>query len=490
MKKLDKLILKSFIGPFILTFLVVLFILLMQFFWLYMDDLIGKGLPILTIMELMSYMSATLVPMAMPLGILLASIMTFGNLGENFELVAIKSSGISLFRFMRPLTIFILFIVSGMILFSNYVIPKANLKAFSLLYDIQKQKPIMSIKPGMFNKGIGNFVIRVGSKSEDGETIHDVMIYDHTRSKSNTSLITAKDGKLFLSNNKRFLIFELNDGWRYQIKKDDSGSYEQQRMYFKHWSKVVDVSSFGFKRTEEDLFKSNEEMMSLELLNDNVDSIKKMQVLSLKEMKRSTGLFLTFLKSDSNYLHLAERINSQETLLPKQNYTGYLINSFPDSIKETISEKTLNNLQSMQRYVDIYKTNIDINKKRINDFDMEWHKKFTLGFACLVFFLLGAPMGAIVRKGGLGMPTVLAVSFFVVYFVISTAGEKLAKESKLSPMAGMWLATVSLLPIAIFVLYKARNDSPILKKESYTRFISNFKKMKKLNKLRNDESRK
>ncbi|HRP89415.1 MAG TPA: LptF/LptG family permease [Edaphocola sp.] len=479
MKKLDQLILKSFIGPFVLTFLVVLFILLMQFFWLYMDDLIGKGLPIITILELMSYMAATLVPMAMPLGILLASIMTFGNFGENFELVAVKSSGISLFRFMRPLTVFVLIIVAGMVLFSNYVIPKANLKAYSLLYDIRNQKPTMSIKPGIFNKGIGSFVIRVGSKSADGETINDVMIYDHTSSRNNNTLITAKSGKLYLSNNKQYLIFELKDGWRYQLKRDDTGSFEQQRMYFKHWSKIVDVSEFSFKRTQEDLFKSNEEMMTLNMLDTNVDSMYKMRTGSYKELGRSTGSFISLIKSDSDYLNLSKLIIKDSANIPKEAYPGNLINTFPDSVKSVIADKILNNVQSMQRYLEIYNTSLEINQKRTGDFNMEWHKKFTLAFACFVLFLIGAPMGAIVRKGGLGMPTVIAVSFFVVYFVISTAGEKLAKEAKLSPFFGMWLATLSLLPVAIFVLYKARNDSPIFKKENYTRIFSYFKKTKK-----------
>src|SRR5690606_15923868 len=277
MKKLDKLLRKSFLGPFVVTFFIVLFILLMQFFWLYMDGLIGKGLPTSLLLELMAYWSATLVTMAMPLGILLASIMTFGNLGESYELVAVKSSGISLFRFMRPLTIVILCIVGGMILFSNYVIPKANLKALSLLYDMRNKKPTMSIKPGMFNKDLGNFVIRVGSKSDDGISIKDVLIYDHTNSKANNNLVAAEQGKMYLSKDKRFLIFELFDGWRYQFAQDDSGTYEQQRMYFKQWSKVVDVSAFNFNRSKEEMFKSNEEMMDISLLNDNIDSTRRLQ---------------------------------------------------------------------------------------------------------------------------------------------------------------------------------------------------------------------
>ncbi len=475
MKKLDKLLLKSFLGPFVVTFFIVLFILLMQFFWLYMDDLIGKGLPTSLLLELMAYWSATLVTMAMPLGILLASIMTFGNLGESYELVAVKSSGISLFRFMRPLTIVILCIVGGMILFSNYVIPKANLKALSLLYDMRNKKPTMSIKPGMFNKDLGNFVIRVGSKSDDGISIKDILIYDHTNSKANNNLVAAEQGKMYLSKDKRFLIFELFDGWRYQFAQDDSGTYEQQRMYFKQWSKVVDVSAFNFNRSKEEMFKSNEEMMDISLLNDNIDSTRRLQFFEDKELRRNTGFFHTLAKSDSDYRYLAEQILNSKEAAANMEFEGPLLKNIGDSsLFSKVATKVSTDAQSMQRYTQIYKTNTEINERRLRDFEMEWHKKFTLAFACLVLYLIGAPMGAIVRKGGLGMPAVISISFFVVYFVLSTTGEKLAKEGKLTTFEGMWLATIALMPIALLVLIQARNDSSIFRKEAYTAF---FKKL-------------
>lgn len=476
MRKLDKLVLKSFMGPFVVTFFIVLFIFLMQFFWLYMDDLIGKGLAINLILEMMMYMSATLVPMAMPLGILLASIMTFGNLGESYELVAVKSSGISLFRFMRPLIVFILFIVAGMFFFSNYVIPKANLKAFSLLYDMRNKKPTMSIKPGIFNKGIGNFAIRIGSKSKDGVNIDDVLIYDHTNTQANNNVIAAESGKMYLSNDKRFLVFELSKGWRYEFKKDDSGAYEQQRMYFKHWTKVVDVSSFEFSRTQEDLFRTNEEMMDIRMLSQNMDSLGKVTNSDLKELRRNTGHFLSVVKSDNTYKELTEGIGKYlNKAADTPSYKNTLISTFSDSVKGAVADRVVGDVQSLQRYANIFQTNFEINNKKLNDFDMEWHKKFTLSFACLVLFLIGAPMGAIVRKGGLGMPAVISISFFVIYFVLSSTGEKLAKQAKLTPMEGMWLATVALMPIAVLVLIQARNDSSVFRKEAYLLFWAKVK---------------
>lgn len=458
-----------------------------------MDDLIGKGLPMPIIAELMTYMSATLVTMAMPLGILLASIMTFGSLGESYELVAVKSSGISLFRFMRPLTIFVITIVGGMFLFSNYVIPEANLKAFSLLYDIRNQKPTMSIKPGVFNQEIGSFAIRVGAKSKDGATIKDVLIYDHTNTRSNNNVIIAKEGKMFLSNDKRFLVFELKDGWRYEIKKDDSGRYDQQRMYFKFWSKVIDVSSFSFSRTKEDLFKTNEEMMDFKLLTVNIDSMKRSQGKEFIQLQRNAGSFLSLYRNDSLGKSLTLKTNEYAKKDTAKVKNTPIINAFPDSIKSVLAERVISNAESLGRYADVYKTNEEISDRRIRDFQMERHKKFTLAFACLVLFLVGAPMGAIVRKGGLGMPAVISISFFVVYFVLSTTGEKLAKQGQLSPFAGMWLATFVLLPIAIWVMIQARNDSPVFKTEAYLallkrlkRFLERFTKSKQ-NKTKLDE---
>lgn len=463
-------------GPYVVTFFIVLFVFLMQFFWLYMDDLIGKGLSLQLILELMVYMSATLVPMAMPLGILLASIMTFGSLGEHYELVAIKSSGISLFRFLRPLTIFVIGIVAGMFLFSNYVIPKANLKAYSLLYDMRNKKPTMSIKPGVFNRGLGNFVIRIGSKSEDGSSIKDILIYDHSKGSGNNNVVAAEKGKMYLSSDKRFLVFELSNGWRYELKKDDRGQYEQQRMFFKKWNKVIDVSSFGFSRTREDLFKNSEEMQDIAMLNRSVDSTYRMIEKDRKELKKSTGFFVSLGKKEGTFKGFEQKIRQySKDSLPL--YSKELISRFDRDQKNDIANKIINNAQSIQRYLSINATNTEINQTKINQYNMQWHKKFTYAFACLVLFLIGAPMGAIIRKGGLGLPMVISILFFVVYFILSSTGEKLAKQGKMPAAEGMWLATACLMPIAIMILVQARNDSPIFKKEAY---INLWRKIKSI----------
>ncbi|MBZ0099069.1 MAG: LptF/LptG family permease, partial [Taibaiella sp.] len=273
-KKLDILIIKSFIGPFIVTFFVTLFVLVMQFFWLYMDELLGKGLGAWMILQLLFYMSTTLVPLALPLGIVLASIMTFGNLGENFELVAIKSAGISLLRFMRPLLFFIIIISALAFVFNNNVIPYANLKALSLLYDLRNSKPAFNLRAGQFNQDIENYSIRVGEKDEDGSTIRNVIIYDHTSGMGNDKVTIAEEGQMISTPDKSYMIFRLKNGWRYEeyTNKDGSENNEQVRMYFKQWDKVFDLSSFKLQRTNQDLFKNAYQMMNVKQLAHEIDS--------------------------------------------------------------------------------------------------------------------------------------------------------------------------------------------------------------------------
>ena len=278
-KKLDILIIRSFVGPFIVTFFISLFVLVMQFFWLYMDELIGKGINIWTIIQLLVYMSTTLVPLALPLSILLASIMTFGNMGENFELVAIKSSGISLLRFMRPLLIFIIFVAGLAFIFSNNVIPVANLKALSLLYDVRNAKPTLNIRPDQFNNEIQGFSIRVGSKDEDGNTIHDVIIYDHSDMQGNNKVILAREGQMIGAPDKQSLIFKLKDGWRYEEGYSHGmPDFTQTRMHFAHWDKIFDLSAFKFARTNEDMFKNAYQMMNVKQLSENIDSLKRYKI--------------------------------------------------------------------------------------------------------------------------------------------------------------------------------------------------------------------
>lgn len=472
-KKLDILILRSFIGPFIVTFFVTLFVLVMQFFWLYMDELIGKGLGIWMIIQLLAYMSTTLVPMALPLGILLASIMTFGNMGENFELVAIKSAGISLLRFMRPLFIFIAFIGVLAFFFNNSVIPVANLKALSLLHDL-RSKPALNIRAGQFVNDIGNYSIRIGSKDQDGKTIHNVIIYDRTNGMGNTRVVLANAGEMIASPDKQYLIFKLYDGWRYD-EEDNGGNYEQTRMHFKQWNKIFDLSSFKLTRTNEDLFKGAYQMMNVAQLKENIDSLQHYDATVTKNVSQFMAPYITAFSTKNDKKDLLDKI--QKDSIPVQKYTGSFLQLVKDSLHLSVLTQATNNVRSISSLLSPTVSDKKIQHENYLKFNVEWHRKFTLSFACLLLFLIGAPLGAIIRKGGVGMPLVIAVSFFVVYHITSVTGEKLAKSGSLPPIVGMWMSTGMLLPIAFLLIQQARNDSQIFTKEWYLRAWGRIRKL-------------
>lgn len=467
-KKLDILIIKSFIGPFIVTFFVTLFVLVMQFFWLYMDELLGKGLGIWMILQLLFYMSTTLVPLALPLGIVLASIMTFGNLGENFELVAIKSAGISLLRFMRPLFFFILFIAGLAFLFSNNVIPFANLKALSLLYDLRNSKPAFNIKAGQFNKDIENFSIRVGEKDDDGRTIRNVIIYDHTSGYGNDKVTIAREGEMFSSADKSYMVFRLKDGWRYEeyTNQDGTENFEQVRMSFKQWDKVFDLSSFKMQRTNQDLFKNAYQMMNVSQLSTEIDSQQRYMDGIPTKIKNYISPYITLVAKD--YVDSMPQLvkNANPNLI---SYDTSFITYVPDSLRKNVVQQASTQARSAKNLVEVTVADLNIRDLNFATYKIEWHRKFTLSFACILLFLIGAPLGAIIRKGGLGMPLVVAIVFFVVFHITSITGEKLARSNAIETWMGMWMSTAMLLPIAFILIRQARNDSQIFSKEWYVR---------------------
>ena len=475
-KKLDILIIRSFIGPFIVTFFVSLFVLVMQFFWLYMDELIGKGIGVWPIMQLLIYMSTTLVPLALPLSILLASIMTFGNMGENFELVAIKSSGISLLRFLRPLLIFIIIVAAGAFLFSNNVIPVANLKALSLLYDVRNAKPTLNIRPDQFNNEIQGFSIRVGSKDEDGNTIHDILIYDHTDMLGNNKVIIAKEGQMIATPDKQSLVFKLRDGWRYE-EGYNRGMIDltQTRMHFAKWDKVFDLSGNDFKRTNPELFKNEYQMYNIAQLSENIDSLKRSKGRSFNTVNTYMAPYITL----GNKGKEGEQISGSLKNIPHvaHTYDSSFLQLIPDSLRYATLQTASNNLRNFKALMDISAMNKSLDDERYLKMAIEWHRKFTLSFACILLFLIGAPLGAIIRKGGLGMPLVIAVIFFMAFHILNITGEKLAKAGSTIPWMGMWMSTLILLPLAFWLVKAARNDSQIFTKEWYIRIWRRIKNM-------------
>ena len=460
-KKLDKLVIKAFIGPFIAVFFITLLVLLLQFFWLWIDDFVGKGLSLRIIGKFVWYHSAVLVPLALPIAVLLSSLMTFGNLGESLELVAIKSSGISLLRFMRPLFIVSLFICGIAFLFSNYMIPVAELKSKTLLADIVWSKPAFDIREGVFYDKIEGFSIKIGKKESDS-VVHNVIIYEKGSSNLQDNFIIADHGIMRVTPNKRFLEFNLKDGWRYQEKGDRfSKNTEFIRIGFKEYTRQFDLRNLGFEeRTPDSVNRSNHRMQSMRQLSKSIDSIQKDIDQYSQKVKRDVFSVFSFAKYfDSNDKKPAiakPAVKKFDELIPDTNL--FAVNQKAGSL---VASVILNS--------EIASTEYKTKQRDLRAHKIEWHKKITLSLACLVLFLIGAPLGSIIRKGGLGTPLVIAIFLFMFFFFFNTSGEKYAKENVMTPFGGMWMATFCLLPVGIFLTYKAMHDSNLMNREFYFR---------------------
>ncbi len=456
----------SYLGPFVMTFFIALFILLMQFLWKYLDDLVGKGLEWYVVIQLLVYASATLVPMALPLSILLSSIMTFGNMGEHYELVACKSAGISLQRVMFPLVMAVCVICIGAFYFSNNVLPMANLKMGSLLYDVRQQKPALSIKEGIFYNGIDGYSMKVSSKDPDGQTLHNIMIYDHTSGVGNNRVILAETGKMYMSEDDRYLLVNLYNGKNYEEKENRKNNYDTHpllRTDFKEETVRFDLTAFKMTRTNEELFKDNYLMLNINQLKAAEDTLK-YRLSQRKQEFASTIEPYFYLKKDSVARKLSPR--------PLKKMPLYFIDVFEDKdIRKSIIQMAISNARGAQTLAKSSAEDIHEREKLIFRHEIEWNRKFTLSFACLVLFFVGAPLGAIIRKGGLGLPVVFSTIFFVFFHVMSITGEKFAREGVLTAFEGMWLASAVLLPVGIFLTYKATTDSVLFEGEAYTRLF-------------------
>ncbi len=463
LKKIHLLIVKSYLGPLVLTFFIALFVLLMQFLWKYVDDLVGKGLEWYNIANLMVYASTTFVPLALPLAILLSSIMTFGNLGEHYELVAMKSAGISLGKAMRPLIILSLLISIGAFLFNNMVLPVANLKFKSLLYDIRKQKLALNIQPGIFYNGIDNYTIRVSHKNDETNTVYDVFIYDHTDQLGNMKLTTAREGQMQLTPDEKFLIFTLKDGYNYEELFNEK-NYRNRRQFqitqFEENRQKFDMTGFGLQRTDEELFRKNYQMMNINQLNYAIDSMEKEYRARVNEVAHSIFTRYTILQN-------ADTLN-------KASVGGFSLDELDQTQREKIFTLALQNTRNLKEYLFVTQNEQRIKNTLINRHKVVWHQKFTLSIACLVFFFIGAPLGAIVRKGGLGLPVVMSAFIFIIFHIISITSEKYAITGSAMVAPAVWTSTLVMLPLGIWLSWKAISDSPILDMDTYNRFFNHF----------------
>jgi lipopolysaccharide export system permease protein len=463
-----------------MTFFIALFILLMQFVWKYIDDLVGKGLEWYIILKLLFYASSTFVPLALPLAILLSSLMTFGNLGEHYELVTIKAAGISLNRIMRPLIIVSIAISLLAFYFANVVLPIANLKFLSLLYDVREKKLAFNLKEGVFYDGIEGFVIRVGEKDKDGNTIRDVIVYDHTKHMGNISLTTAEWGKMELSPDKRFLIFRLYNGTNYEERIDLRGNETTrpfQRTKFSEQYQMFDLSTFQLTRTDENLFKKNYEMQNINQLGHAIDSIK----TQLKADKYNYDI--SYMNNLPFYNKLAANkfvpVKRPDTAksVKSVEFISNVISYFPLQDRPVILETARNGAMAAKQNLEINRDNLLTKSRLVYKHQIVFHKKFSFSLACFLLFFIGAPLGAIIRKGGLGMPAVISTLFFILFWIISFMGEKYSAEGVLPAWEGMWIASAVLLPIGIFLTLKATNDASLLDIDAWTRFFNKLLKI-------------
>jgi lipopolysaccharide export system permease protein len=475
-KKVDKFVLKSFIGPLIFTFFIVLVILILQFLWMYVDELAGKGLDFKILAELIYHFSLTFVPTALPLAILLASLMTFGNMGEFSELTALKSSGIPLQRIMRSLFILIGIVAVVSFFFSNNVLPYSSDKARTLLWDIRRKKPDINIQVGSFYSGIPDFSIRITKKDPITNRMDNLIIYDHRDRRGNTTVIVADSGYMKTTEDGTALVMTLFNGKSYNELEErnvpvSQKKYPSRRDVFKKQSITISLTGFDLERSQDGLFKSYAAMKNISELTFIIDSLNikynERQDLQYKEFS------LNKIYNQRNYQHPKltkpkEAKALSDSIMPDLKLAYDTLKNYD---KRTVILRAIDNVKDGSNYIAQKNELLSYEVKNILKFEVEWNKKLTMSVACLIFFCIGAPLGAIIRKGGLGTPSVISIFFFVIYYVISISGQKLVEENVIGTFAGMWSASYILLPIGIFLIYKATTDSVVMNIETYLMFF-------------------
>ena len=476
MKKLYRYITKSFLGTFVLTFFIVVFIWVMQFVWLYVDDLVGNGLEFKIIDELLFYTSITAIPMSLPLALLLALLMCFGNLGEHYELVAMKASGISMWRAMRPLLHFSLILSVLAFFISNSLIPIATLKWRTLLTDIQRQKLAFNIKEGVFYKDIENYVIFVDKKGKDGSHIYGVKIYDHTEHDGCTKIITADSGMMSMSPNQRNIIFTLYNGHNYTDLTTDNYKEKRpfERMSFQQEQLKFSLASFDMTRSSEEMYKSYQQMMNIRQLSTALDSLEVRY--SDKQQAFTEGFTRRWANYNSQRMAATPAASAPDTCAKLR---WPLLDNYDGETRATLVTMAIGSAQNAKDNAAFNKLDLGTHNENINKHRKEWHKKFTLSIACLIFFFIGAPLGSIIRKGGLGLPVVVSVLFFVVYYIISTIGERMAVFGDFNMFIGVWLSSIVLAPIGLFLTFKATTDAALFDGDSWKKFFQKLFKRHK-----------
>ena len=483
MKTIHKLVLKAYLGPMVLTFFIVMFVLMMNIVWRYIDELVGKGLSAGIIIELIM---ANMIPLGLPLAMLLAAIMTMGNLGENYELLAMKSAGMSLIRITKPLIILVSLISVGSFFIGNNLVPYANKKVFSILYDIRQQKQSLEFQDGLFFNGIDNMSIRVSRQEPETHLLHDVLIYDNRAANGDMNTIVADSGYIRLSDDKKYLLVTLFNGETYEQTRSSQWFTQSKLRHhiFEKQDQVIPMEGFAMGRTDANQF-SNSQTKNINELQHDIDSLEKM-VNSATTRSYEPLLKEQIFSRDNSVLPQPDSLR-----IDKSRFRDMAAMDSIATLQMREKERVWNQARTLAKNSrNMFSFDESAAKEALNQLyrsKVEWHKKMSLPVSIMIFFLIGAPLGAIIRKGGLGLPVVVSIIFFVIYYIISLSGEKLAKEGSWDAVYGMWLSTFILTPIAIYLTYKATNDSALLDTDWYAgKFKALYERMRPaINKLKN-----
>ncbi len=468
LKTIHRLVLKAYFGPLLLTFFIVTFVLMMNFVWRYIDELVGKGLDAGVIIELICYATINMIPIGMPLAMLLAAIMTMGNMGENYELLAMKSSGMSLMRIMKPLIIVVGLISIGSFFVVNNLVPYANKKMTSIIYDIRRQKQVLEFQDGLFFNGIDDMSIRVGHQDPVSGLLYDVLIYDNRTANGNMTTTTAETGYIRLSDDKKYLLVTLYNGDNYQQTRNNQWYTRNELRHdtFDVQNAKIAMDGFDFQRSDNSGAIGGSQTKNIVELQRDIDSLD-------VTVSTTTAKSYEPLLKDNIFTRDIQVLQLPDSL--RKDKTGYRDAYLLDSIR-TMTVRQKNDLWNSARAIALNSRNSfsfdeTAAKEALNQLyrsKNDWHRKLSLPVSVLIFFLIGAPLGAIIRKGGLGTPIVISVVFFVVYYIISLSGEKMAKEGAWSSMLGMWISSIVLTPIAAYLLVKETNDSQLLDVDWYS----------------------
>lgn len=469
MKKLDAYIIKSFLRPFLATFFIILFVLVMQFIWLGFDEISGKGVDVSFILKFVFYTALTVVPMAMPIGILLSSIMVLGNFGENYEFAAVKSAGISLRRFIAPIVVLTVFLSGINFLFLDSVFPYATLKQKNMFNNVKKKQPALALVPGTFNTEIPGYIIKFDEKyGSENNLLKNVQIADLSSNVGKVKVITAKEGEIITKERSKYMALVLKDGnyyEEYSNKRDtkkDRQKMPASKATFDTYTINIDVSSFNTD-VDKITIEKHQQMLSLNQLKHQSDTLK----IRYDNYQKNRSLSF-FVASGANNMKPKNDTIKQSNLKPNilDNFDLKTKINVLNNATQFIDRQVNNSNKSVKQFKD--------RRKFLNLYDHEYHNRISFSLACLVLFFIGAPLGSIIRKGGFGFPMVFAIVIFVIYFFISQFAKNLAEESAISAILGGWLSTIILLPFGILLTRRAAKDMGIF---DLTNFLNSFKNL-------------